>query len=366
MFTRFRQGALVAPFVFLGVLPAAIPPGDAQQGAALFKELGCVSCHSVSGQGAKTAPDLAVSPGRAYTPDHLAAAMWNHAPAMWGAMQKQKMDIPKVNPEQAADLFAFFFAARYFEGRGDASRGRKLYVEKGCSDCHNITSGNAAGGAPVIRWEAFADPVELARLMWNHAPQMRAAMEKQKKPFPKISSGEMNDIVVYLRSLPQTKGLQPAATFASAVTGEKLFELKGCAECHHGEQSLTRTTGFKNAADVAAAMWNHAGLMKQSSPLRPEEMTRIAGYVWSLQFGLPTGNVDSGRRMYETKGCQGCHGAKPPASLVGAEAHAYSMLSALWNHGPQMAAKIRADQKAWPKFTPDEMSNLLTWLGTVR
>ncbi len=181
-----------------------------------------------------------------------------------------------------------------------------------------------------------------------------------------MNAAEMNDITIYLQNLPQTRNLKPTATFASAQTGERLFELKGCANCHNGERSLTRTTGFRSAADVAAAMWNHAGLMKQSSLLRPEEMSRIVSYVWSLQFGLPTGNVEAGKQVFEGKGCAGCHNGKPPAGITGAEGHAYSMVAATWNHGPAMAKKAAADKKAWPVFKEGEMANLLTWLGTLR
>lgn len=343
---------------------ASVPAGDAASGALHFKTLGCISCHAVNGEGGRSAPDLARGISRSYTPDDLAAAFWNHAPVMWPAMAGKTM--PKMREDQAADMFAFFYAARFFDAKGDPVRGKKLYVEKGCAGCHNLSSANAAGGRPVINWESVADPVELARQMWNHAPSMRAAMAKTNKPIPKLSSTDINDITDYLRNLPQTKGIHPQATFASAQTGEKLFELKGCAGCHSGENSLTRATGFRSANDVAAAMWNHAALMKVSSPLRPEEMTRIAGYVWSLQFGLPTGNVESGRRLWESKGCSGCHAGQPPASVTGSEGNAYCMVAATWNHGPQMAEKIKANRSSWPKLNGEEMTNLLTWLGTIR
>jgi cytochrome c2 len=347
-------------------LRAGIPAGDAQQGAESFRSLGCISCHSMAGEGGKAGPDLSRTVSRAFTPDDLASMLWNHAPAMWSAMAAKNMEIPKVSPDQAADLFAYFYAARFFERKGDAGRGRKLYVDKGCADCHNISSGNAAGGRPVINWASVADPIELARQMWNHAPEMRAALEKSGKKFPTLTSVEMNDITIYLQNLPQTRNLKPIATFASAQTGERLFELKGCRGCHNGERSLTRATGFRSAADVSASMWNHAALMKQSSPLRPEEMSRIVSYVWSLQFGLPTGNVESGRRVFDAKGCAGCHNGKPPASIAGVEGHAYSIVSALWNHGPQMAKKVSETKGAWPTFKGGEMTDLVTWLSTVR
>jgi hypothetical protein len=34
--------------------------------------------------------------------------MWNHAPVMWAAIEGAGIEKPKLSPESAADLFAFF------------------------------------------------------------------------------------------------------------------------------------------------------------------------------------------------------------------------------------------------------------------
>ncbi len=147
MFYRYRFLAAASLLLIPCLANGSVPPGDSQQGEAAFRSLGCAGCHSIAGEGGKSAPDLSRNVNRSYTPDDLASALWNHAPAMWSAMAAKGMEIPKVRPDQAADLFAYFYAARFFERRGDAGRGRKLYVEKGCADCHNISSASAAGGA---------------------------------------------------------------------------------------------------------------------------------------------------------------------------------------------------------------------------
>lgn len=368
---RFRGVVLITTAcIFFGAglsIRASVPPGDAQHGALLMKSLGCVQCHSVAGEGGRGGPALDRTAGRGYSPTDMSAAMWNHAPAMWSAMEKRRMTPPVISQEQAADLFAYLYAARFFEPKGDVQRGRKAFAGKGCADCHNVASANAAGGRPVINWESVTDAMELARQMWNHAPAMREAALKSGKPVPRVSATEMNDIIVYLQSLPQTRNLKPQATFASAKTGEQLFELKGCAGCHTGAQSLARGgNAIRGMGEIAAGMWNHAGVMKQSSALRPEEMTRIVAYVWSLQFGLPTGNVADGRKLYETKGCNGCHGANPPASVTGENGTPYGMVAALWNHGPAMLKKTSGAKAAWPRLSNEEMNHLITWLGTVK
>ena len=104
--------------------PSSWVPGDARRGAEVFQTQKCVSCHSVEGKGGKTAPDLGRRVGRALKPSDMSALMWNHAPAMWTAMDKAGIEKTKLSEQQAADLFAYFYAARFFDQPGDAGRGR--------------------------------------------------------------------------------------------------------------------------------------------------------------------------------------------------------------------------------------------------
>ena len=53
--------------------------------------------------------------------------MWNHAPTMWAAMRAREIQAGDSNPQSAADLFAYFYAARFFEKPGDAGRGKALF-----------------------------------------------------------------------------------------------------------------------------------------------------------------------------------------------------------------------------------------------
>jgi hypothetical protein len=50
--------------------------------------------------------------------------MWNHAPGMWAAMRDRDIRAGDLNEQAAADLFAFFYSARFFEKPGDAGRGK--------------------------------------------------------------------------------------------------------------------------------------------------------------------------------------------------------------------------------------------------
>jgi mono/diheme cytochrome c family protein len=359
------QFALGAALVMLCAAPsqAAFLVGDSAQGAAIFKSQKCVACHSINGEGGKTAPDLGKRSARGYTPVEMAALMWNHAPQMWADMNKSGIAIPKISPEQAADLFAFFYSTRYFDKPGDAGRGRKLFASKGCSDCHNLTAGSPSPGTSVTNWQSVTDPIELARAMWNHSAKMRAAMESKGVKPPELTAAEMNDIVIYLQNLPQTRNTKAQFAPASAETGEMLFRVKGCAKCHSEGKGIIRQGIFQTSSDFAAAMWDHASKMGQLPELRPEEMKRIVGYVWAMQFAQEGGNAQKGAKVYEAKGCAGCHNSGVgPKMAVGAQVSSYELVSALWGHGPAMLQTMNSKGKQWPKFDNEQMADLLAYL----
>ena len=52
---------------------------------------------------------------RGFSPSVMAGLLWNHAPAMWAAMERKGVARPEAGEQQAADLFVYFFAARFFE-----------------------------------------------------------------------------------------------------------------------------------------------------------------------------------------------------------------------------------------------------------
>src|SRR5262245_12698299 len=133
------RGLLIVVWV-AGAAQGAVIPGNARRGEQLFENQRCIQCHSFKGRGGKSAPDLSKRVGRDYSPAVMASLMWNHAPEMWSAMKAQSVELPKVTPEIAADLFAYFVSARYFERRGDTARGKAAFSVKNCSSCHGITA----------------------------------------------------------------------------------------------------------------------------------------------------------------------------------------------------------------------------------
>jgi mono/diheme cytochrome c family protein len=349
---------------------AGTPSGDARRGEELFRSQGCVQCHSINGKGGTAAPDLARRIDRNYTPTVMASLMWNHGPDMWAAMKKQGITTPRLTPEQAADLFAYFVSARYFEQPGDAGRGKAVFAAKHCAECHGITTSKAAGAPPVAKWESLADPILLADQMWNHGSKMAAAMAERKLARPTFTAQELTDMLVYLQNLPETRGVPSKFEFPAEHNGAELFKAKGCAECHATRVPLETRLRDMTLTQIAAAMWDHEPLMKQPPiQLTPDEMRQIIGYLWARQYFRGNGSAARGKTVFAAKQCATCH--NDPASgapKLGKGKDAYSditMISALWGHGPQMYDLMTQKKIPWPRFTAAQMSDLIAYLNSL-
>ena len=159
-----------------------LPLGDAQRGLEVVRAHQCNTCHSINGEGGKSAPDLGRGVGRGFAPYRLAGLLWDHAPGMWDAMRKQGMPVPEMSSRDAADLFAYLYAVQFIELRGDARQGRRLFRANRCDVCHGLAEPAKPGIRPVAEWPALEDELDLASAVWNRAPEMRAALDAAKLP----------------------------------------------------------------------------------------------------------------------------------------------------------------------------------------
>ena len=368
-----RTLSLGAVTILMGVQSLPAIEADARRGAEFFQEQKCNACHSVGSalqaSGGAMAPNLASRLDRDYTPSGIASRMWDHAPTMWSAMAQSGMKPPSVDEQQAANLMAFFYAARYFEKPGDAARGRRAFESKKCAECHAVGNSAAQGGPPVANWgRALSDPIALATAMWNHAPKMKAEFASRHIGWPELSSQELTDILVYLQNRPEMRRSKLEFTMPRSDNGAQLFNDKGCSECHKGANSLEGKLKNMTLTDIAAAMWDHAPRMKQGGiPLTYDEMQSILGYLWAGPFFSGQGNPERGRRVFQSKQCASCH--NDPASgapqITGrAGFSTISMVSALWKHGPAMLERIRQKGLEWPQLTPSQMSDLVAYIAS--
>ena len=362
---------LVAIASLASATGAPLASVDSARGQLLFQSEGCVQCHSIDGKGGKIGPDLGKRIDRNYTPALLASVMWNHAPVMWAAMDRQGIRKSAIDEQGAADLFAYFYAVRFFDKPGDAARGKRLFSSKHCSECHGITGPKGEDAKPVIRWESLGHPILLAEAMWNHAANMRQAFTDQRLAWPDISGQDLSDILVYVRNLPATRQLGARLETGSSENGQALFESKGCAGCHTGKLDLKPRLKGKTLTDIAADMWDHAPKMAQPPPhLALGEMRQIVSYLWAQEILQDSGSPADGKKVFAAKNCATCHNdpssGAPNLSNRRGGFSTISMISTLWRHGPRMLKEMEAKRIAWPKFTARQMSDLITYLNAGR
>jgi mono/diheme cytochrome c family protein len=356
----------------LGVLHSATIAADSTRGAQLFETLSCVQCHSINGKGGTVAPDLGRRIDRDFTPASLAATMWNHAPAMWASMRTRNISPGDLNEQAAADLFAYFYSARFFEKLGDAGRGKRLFTSKHCSECHDLEFTKTSGAKPVAQWDSLAQPLEMVNALWNHAATMRQEFAAKKLNWPELTAQDLSDMLLYFRNLPSTLSAAARIEITSGANGQALFDSKGCAACHSGKAALTSRLKGMTLTDIAVAMWEHEPRMPAApAPLSLGDMREIVSYLWAEQFFEDAGSPSAGARVFAAKRCASCHNdashnsasGAPKLSGTGRSFNATTIVSVLWHHGPQMLDQMKTKGIPWPRFEGQDMANLIAYLN---
>jgi len=251
---------------FLFWASASTPTGSANTGKQLFLDKGCVACHQVGGVGGVLGPRLDDAKAR-FSGIELAAALWNHAPTMGTEMESRGLQRPTLSGADLDHLVAYFGAAgdgsepvtlHALSGRVDA--GRALFRRSGCIRCHRVAGEGGAVGPDLTR-AARRAPSAFAAAMWNKGPRMMAAMRAANVSVPRLTGGDMADLVAYLGTLQYLAGSGTAAQGASAA------RVAGCTGCHgaggHGPgqaADLATFAAVTSRAAVIAALWNHVGL----------------------------------------------------------------------------------------------------------
>lgn len=104
-FPRFSGTEMADVIAFLYYLRFDDTRGDRDEGERVFRAKGCAGCHRPE-HGPGIGPDLSRSES-VRAPLRLAAAMWNHAPAMFAAMRSRTTDWPRFEGNEMRDLSVF-------------------------------------------------------------------------------------------------------------------------------------------------------------------------------------------------------------------------------------------------------------------
>lgn len=296
------QGDELADLVsFLYFLNYFDEPGDPRAGKALFAEKHCIRCHAVGREGGMVGPRLDVIP-RGTPPLRIAQALWNHGPAMTGAMRRMGLEPPRFRGSEFLDIVAYLrsqggrAATREFRTAGDPDKGRRLFASKGCARCHAVFGQGGGVGPDLGRAELRGSVTQLAGTMWNHWPAMTSAMEAIGMAPPIFAGDELADVFAYLFLVryagPPADPVRGAAVYARAV----------CVRCHGaggeggvGPRLRGRMVG-ESPEEVLQRMWNHAPRMWDRMSAESIAWPRFeAGALADLLAFLATGMDAPGR-----------------------------------------------------------------------
>ena len=170
-----------------------VPLPDLVRGAGLFSSKGCASCHSSRG-GKSIGPDLSRQSLRK-SMSEICGVIWNHSFAMQATMAAKGMAFPRLEGNELADILGYVYFLHFSRDEGDAVRGEKVFVAKGCVTCH----GPGKQGPNLQEGGPRFEMLRLATSMWNHAPIMYQSMENEVMKWIQLDPNDMQDLSKYLR-----------------------------------------------------------------------------------------------------------------------------------------------------------------------
>lgn len=265
----------------------------------------------------------------------------------------------------------------------DPLNGRIAFEEKKCITCHAVGGYGGTAGPDLSRDQYFGSALELASIIWNHAPEMNRKFRQLRMDRPTLTETEMLDLLgflYYLRYLGEP---------GSVANGKSLLTSKGCMNCHSiGGQGGTIGPDFKTIQRYSAplylvqAMWNHGPAMqdqiqkgKMKYPvLTGQDIVDIASYLRqvstaNVEVRLSVGNPKRGRQLFEEKHCSKCHVGEGKRKRIEAglikidlKKGVTEVASAMWNHGQAMLEYMQRESIDWPQFSGNEMADIIAYI----
>ena len=193
-------------------------------------------------------------------------------------------------------------------------------------------------------------------------------------------------VALVLLFAPGAAWAQPVFTPSQdPLAGAQVFGAKGCSKCHSVNgvggkvgPDLAKISRPRTFYDLAADMWNH--LQKMSAKWQEFGVTRprldsreaadLVGFLFTLNYFDSPGNAAVGRKLFTEKRCVLCHTYQGTGGVVGPNLDHLGQFrspiyvaSAMWNHGPQMAEKMKEKGIERPTFTGTELKDLIAYLA---
>jgi cytochrome c2 len=272
---------------------------------------------------------------------------------------------------------------------GDPVAGSRIFVQRGCVECHSIWGNGGTLGPDFAVVGAGRSLQQLAGLFWNHTPRMIRTVRERGIQWPTFSEEELADIISYIYYVKLFD--QPG----NPDLGEGWFREKRCAECHAvggigGEvgSPLDGYARYLSPVMLAQGMWNDGPTMQAQQLQRRvpipvfvgRELADILAYI-RVKSSYRNRDVElleppdpkSGRALFVQKGCVACHGTDGRGTRFGPDLRTATqrlqvseIAGALWNHSNQMASAMRARGIQFPRFEGTDMADVIAFLYYLR
>ncbi len=186
-----------------------------------------------------------------------------------------------------------------------------------------------------------------------------------------------------LCAAPLARGAAAEAP-GDAARGQNVFVSRQCARCHlpRGQRgmgpALEEVRRPQGAYALTGRLWNHAPAMftalKQEGVEWPRigvaEMADLMAFLGADPTRDPSPDLARGQVALLTKGCLKCHSLRKEGGRIGPDlaerraalAPAATWGATMWAHTPRMAAAAIRVGVLYPRFSGDEMVNLLGFL----
>ncbi|MFQ5830496.1 MAG: hypothetical protein ACE5JD_15275 [Candidatus Methylomirabilia bacterium] len=169
--------------------------------------------------------------------------------------------------------------------------------------------------------------------------------------------------------------------------GRAAFEEKRCSRCHlpRGQPALgpalEELRKPQGSFQLASRLWNHVPAMFAVLEVEglkwPEisalEMADLMAYLWADPARDPAPDLFKGHVTLIRKGCLKCHSLKGEGGPVGPDLAELrsdyewpaGWAATMWTHTPRMAEVAVARAVFYPRFSGDEMGNLVGFLRSI-